>query len=94
MTNNKLSPIKVYVPVKDQPEFLQDYVLLLYGDLDKYWKTKLVEQERFIFTKEELENILGDAFDAGFKRGFDQPNVLKPDGQIYPDSVEHIQSLF
>ena len=131
MTNNKLSPVTLYVPINvgdglpeskecsfiywerdntGKPMILSAAIFDFYnngkfdvsddndedqsnprGAQPTHW---LKEQERFIFTKEELENILGDAFDAGFKRGFDQPNVLKPDGQIYPDSVEHIQSLF
>lgn len=36
---------------------------------------------------------VGKAYDAGFNRGYDQQNVLKPDGNIYPDKEQFIKSL-
>ena len=40
-----------------------------------------------------LQQVASDSYDAGFKRGFDQVNVLTPDGQIYPDKATYLSTL-
>ena len=44
----------VYVPVQREPQFFEDWVLLMHGELDRDWKTTLDKKEGYFFTEQDL----------------------------------------
>lgn len=43
------------------------------------------------FESSLMKEELGKAWDAGYQRGEDQGNVLKPEGNIYPNKEEYLK---
>ena len=55
-----LLPQSVYVPVS--VDEISDYYVT---HSDAHWVTRVKPQTAYLFTREELEGLLGEAFDAG-----------------------------
>jgi hypothetical protein len=79
---NPLQPVKVFIPVDINDEIpIGEYKDAKFID-DHHW---LKEQSLFVFDKESLEKLLGDAFDAGANHEFY--------GRKHPDKSQYINSL-
>ena len=112
MTNNKLTPVTVYVPTDVNVKTLEAGKIVSasfdngktfpYEAMGKNWPSNelgythwLDPQERYIFSKEELEILLNNTFKAGcdYADNFDR-NLESGEKVSEPDNVSYIQSLF
>lgn len=88
MTNNKLSPVTVYVPVH-----IKDAT----GIYSRSNRTPsdapvfLKEQERFLFTKSELETLLMNCYNDGAWNEQDGKHAQKGQANVL---IKYIESLF
>lgn len=68
---NKLQPTTIYVPF---PSATADYALFYWDTETDQWEHKkyvVKKEDQFCFSREELQKILQDAFDAGVTLGRD-----------------------
>lgn len=92
MTNNKLFPVTVYVPVKGMPILGESYVAVIYGDITTSdWETVINPEKRFIFTKEELETLLMNCYNDAAWNEKDGKHAQKGQADVL---ISYIQSLF
>ena len=47
----------------------------------------------YFLTPEEMEEVIRKTWEAGYNRGADEVNVLKPEGHIFPDFKNYILNL-
>ncbi len=62
---NNLTPKKIFTPIDKEPEFMNDWVLLRHGELDKNYSATLKEQELYCFSELELKILLKETFYKG-----------------------------
>lgn len=88
---NKLSPVTVFVPVT--PKLSEQQLAKKAEGISYITGETLEKQSRYVFDRDGLEKLLGEAFDAGIRFQAAGTEFSSPDDEFVPfDSF--IQSLF
>lgn len=75
----------VYVPTKD----LTDFEKILIDSLDDY----LIKTKVYLFTPEELKQLLYNSFEAGYNYGYDSANMDEGYSVNYKNKEQYIENL-